>query len=137
MRSAAALLLLAALSFTTPAHAAPADAFGRWVTQSGNGHVDIAPCGQSACGTIVWGQGGPSTDTKNPNPALRSRPLIGVRILEGFRQAPNGWVNGRLYDPESGNSYRGEILPQTDGTLKVKGCVGPICRAQIWRRVRQ
>ncbi len=136
MRCIAAVLVLATLSFAAPAHAAPADAFGRWLTQSGRGHVDIAPCGESACGTIAWGTGGPSVDAKNPDPALRTRPLIGVRILEGFRKTSNGWVNGRLYDPETGNSYRGEILPQADGTLKVKGCIGPICRAQTWRRVR-
>lgn len=112
------------------AWATPADAFGIWLTSTG-GQVEVAPCGQSACGTIVGGAG---ADARNPDRALRGRPRAGLRILDNFTRSTTGWVNGRLYDPNSGNTYRSELLPQADGTLRVRGCFGPICRTQIWRR---
>lgn len=133
-----ALFVLCVAMTPAAAFASPAAAFGVWATQDGDGHVEIAPCGESACGSIVWGDrsSGPRTDVKNPDVALRQRPLIGLRILEGYRAAAAGWINGRVYDPKSGNTYRSELLPQADGTLRVKGCLGPICRGEIWRRVR-
>jgi len=132
------LALCVALTPIAATASTPAAAFGVWATQDGNGHVEIAPCGASACGAIVWGDrsSGPSTDVKNPDAALRTRPLIGLRILEGYSAGAAGWINGRVYDPKSGNTYRSELLPQTDGTLRVKGCMGPICRTETWRRVR-
>ncbi len=132
-------LALAALAFApAAAHAAPADAFGLWVTGDGDGHVEIAPCGESACGRIVGGAdtGRPATDTKSPNRALRARPLMGLQILEGFARTSAGLVNGKIYDPDTGATYRSELLPRPDGTLALKGCVGPFCRTEIWRRMR-
>lgn len=135
---AALCALCVALTPVSASAIAPTDAFGVWATQAGDGHVEIAPCGPSACGTIIWGDrsSGPSTDVRNPDTALRVRPLIGLRILEGYRASPAGWVNGRVYDPKSGNTYRSELLPQANGALRVKGCLGPICRTETWRRVR-
>ncbi|NJR20288.1 MAG: DUF2147 domain-containing protein [Hyphomonadaceae bacterium] len=76
-------------------------------------------------------------DTNNPNPALRTRPLIGLNILSGFtRQADNSYKGGTIYNPEDGRTYRSEFRLKPDGRLEVKGCVGPICRAQIWTAVR-
>lgn len=122
-----------------PAAAAPTDVFGVWLTKDGTGHVEIAPCGQSACGTVIWGEpgSGSPTDDKNPNPALRSRQIIGLRILDNFTRSRTGWVNGRIYDPKSGNTYRSEIAVQPNGALNVKGCIAPLlCRTDVWRRVR-
>jgi len=135
---AALLTLCVALTPVSASAIAPADAFGVWATQDGDGHVEIAPCGASACGTIIWGDrgSGPRVDVKNPDTNLRSRPLLGMRILEGCRSSPAGWVNGRVYDPKTGNTYRSELLPQDNGALRVKGCLGPICRTETWRRVR-
>ena len=133
--------LLAACVVMAPAAAvaAPADAFGLWQTADKDGRVQVAPCGESACGSIVAGEpvsGRPSTDVKNPNRALRERSLAGLQILDGFTRSATGWVNGRVYDPNSGNTYRSELLPQPDGTLVLKGCFGPFCRTEVWRRIR-
>lgn len=138
MKVQAAVLLALCVTLSVPAAATPTDIFGVWATRDETGHVEIAPCGQSACGTIIWGKegSGPSTDVKNPNAALRTRNLVGLRILENFTRRDAGWVNGRIYDPKTGNTYRSELALRADGKLGVKGCVGPICRTEIWRRVR-
>lgn len=135
MKSLAAIVLLLAVA---SAHAAPADAIGLWQTADADGRVRVTACGQSVCGAIEPGApvaGRPATDVKNPNRALRSRPLAGLVILDGFTRSATGWVNGRIYDPNSGNTYRSELTPQADGTLHLKGCFGPFCRTEVWRRI--
>lgn len=121
-------LLMAATVTTSPAPIA-----GYWLTPGSEAQVEIAPCGPSLCGRItrvLKPHPGPQVDARNPDPALRGHPILGLTILSGFRPDGDRW-RGRIYDPESGRSYRSELV--RDGTaLKVKGCIGPFCRAQQW-----
>lgn len=128
------------LALAAPAEASPESVLGEWLTGSGGGRVRIDKCGESVCGALVWLREEPAgetwLDTRNKNEALRTRPLRGLRILEGFRLRDGKWVNGRVYHPENGNTYRAELIPQANGTLVMKGCLGPICQDQTWRRVQ-
>lgn len=129
---AVALLLVCG----APAQAA-APVAGRWLSDGGKAMVEIAPCGTALCGRIVRvlvSTTGVATDRNNPDPKLRSRPLAGLTILSGFIDGGTVW-KGRIYDPESGRSYRSE-LERRDGTLRVKGCLGPFCRTQVWKPAR-
>jgi uncharacterized protein (DUF2147 family) len=129
------LLTLAA----TPALARPLEGT-TWRTQSGAGTVRIEACGTKTCGRILTGTpkaGETGLDFRNPNAALRSRPLIGANILSNFvRQADNSYKQGTIYNPEDGKTYRSEFKIKADGKLEVKGCVGPFCQTQIWTPVR-
>lgn len=124
----------AALALLVLTAAAPAPIAGRWVTAEGKAVVEIAPCGQALCGRIVRvlkpRPGGPAVDVNNPDPAQRRRPIEGMTFLSGFRPDAHRW-RGRIYDPESGRTYRSE-LTRAGGTLTVKGCLGPFCRSQQW-----
>ncbi|SOB79367.1 Uncharacterized conserved protein, DUF2147 family [Sphingomonas guangdongensis] len=130
------LSTIALLSAATAAGAAPAPVTGRWITQGGQAVVEVAPCGQQLCGRIVRilkpRAGGPAVDANNPDKSLRTRPIQGLAILTGFTADGDYW-RGRIYDPESGRTYRSE-LRGAGGTLKVKGCFGPFCRTQTWAR---
>ena len=90
------------------------------------------------CGRIVKvlkpRPGGPAVDANNPDAGLRRRPIEGLAILTGFAAKGDRWA-GRIYDPESGRTYRSE-LRAAGTTLKVKGCFGPFCRTQDWTRAR-
>jgi uncharacterized protein (DUF2147 family) len=133
IRSLLATLLVLLI---TPALAAPAPITGRWVTQGGQAVVEVAPCGQALCGRIVRilkpGPGGQASDANNPDKSLRARPIQGLTILSSFTANDDHW-RGRIYDPQSGRTYRSE-LRSAGGTLKVKGCFGPFCRTQTWTR---
>lgn len=119
------------------AAAGPADdALGLWLTQSGNGVIEITRCGESVCGRVVGGRG-ERLDVNNRDRALRSRELMGITILSGHREGPEGWVGGRIYNPEDGASYRSNLAPGPGGTLRVTGCLGPFCRTQVWTRTTQ
>lgn len=119
------------------AHAAPPSVLGYWKTPKG-AVVLIAPCGQNLCAEIAALSRGkhPLTDTQNPDPRLRSRPLCGLRIGEGFVEVdPQHARDGHLYDPKSGHTYSGQMTAEGN-LLLLRGYIGlPIFgRSETWVR---
>jgi uncharacterized protein (DUF2147 family) len=117
---------------------------GEWVVAGGSAKVRIGPCEAAPatlCGVLTWLRNGVDKsgaallDAANPDPALRRRPLVGVAMISGFRRAePGRWVDGRIYDPDSGKTYKSKMSMTADGKLSVSGCVLVFCQAQIWTR---
>ena len=135
MRIVLAALLL--LSFTVPTQAA-LPITGRWITKDTKALVEIAPCGKRMCGHIVRVLSGvkdaPTTDTRNPDHAQRSRPLVGLPVIINFEERGDKW-QGKLYSPEDGLFVKGSLSRNADGTLAVHGCAFIlICRDQTWHR---
>lgn len=126
------------------AAAAQTSPIGDWLTEGGEARVRIAPCaGDSGrlCGAIVWigrplnDEGRPWRDGNNPDPALRTRPILGLTLLEGFRpDGAGGWTDGTVYDPKVGRRYRAEMTLTAPDRLRVSGCWLIFCRGQDWRR---
>ena len=123
------------------------DISGRWATQGFGSIVEFRPCAAapaSLCGRIVWlwtpadASGRPRADARNPDRALRARPLVGVEIVRGLRQtAPGVWADGAVYNPDDGRTYTGEIRLR-NGLLELRGCALRIaCQTQTWRRPRE
>lgn len=134
------LIIAAALATLVSAPAQAAQPItGRWATVDGKAIVQIAPCGREMCGKIEKivkpTPGRPQTDIKNPDAALRSKPLTGLALLSGFREDGDLW-KGTIYDPESGKSYSSKVSRNANGTLKVQGCVAFFCKTQTWTPVR-
>jgi|RhiMetdeSRZDD1v2_1073273.scaffolds.fasta_scaffold00062_7 uncharacterized protein (DUF2147 family) len=122
--------------------AARADPTGTWLDKEG-GTVRIRTCGGGAlCGTIASVKprldpetSRPWTDKKNVDPRLRARPLVGVQVLIAMQ--PNGarkW-SGRLYNPNDGKSYSGNLLELGSGAIRVEGCWLGVCGGENLRRV--
>lgn len=137
-RSIVSLLLMVAMSAASAPEAS--SPVGRWRTQMHGALVEIKSCtNRSPCGFLAWVDHsvsqGITTDIRNPNPALRSRPLIGVPIIWGLRRDGPGWKGGRVYNPETGQTFRSSMQPVSDRKLRVTGCWGPLCRSEIWVRV--
>ena len=131
---------VAAFLFSTTAvfaNAAADQIAGVWLVQSKDGKFDIRRCGESLCGKLIDGSKITMRDKKNKNPDLRDRPLKGLLMMQGYKLSKDGgrWVDGQIYNPEDGNSYRSILEPGPDDTLKVKGCLGPFCQTQTWTRV--
>ncbi|MDP6345916.1 MAG: DUF2147 domain-containing protein [Alphaproteobacteria bacterium] len=140
----AAAAMLAAWSLAAGG-AAAADAVGVWATEGGKSHVQIMPCEDKLCGTIIWlkeplnDEGEPKHDANNPEEEMQARPILGLPLLTGF--VPNGeagvWDDGEIYNPEDGETYSCTLTLVDDDTLKVRGYVGlPLFgKTQIWTRV--
>lgn len=111
---------------------------GRWVTAEKDAVVRIGQCGKTVCGTIerflIAPPGGnEQRDVNNSDPEKRKRKLIGTAILYGLKAEDGKW-RGQVYDPKSGRTYTSEVRRKPDGTLEVKGCFGPLCQTQVWKK---
>lgn len=134
-------VLLAALTGATAAHAQSADASGTWLTQTGDARVKISKCGGGICGVVVWlreptdtATGQPATDSKNPNPALARRPMIGLPLFSGMQPSgPNKW-SGQIYNADDGSTYASSVTVTGAEALRVEGCVGALCGGETWTR---
>ena len=115
---------------------------GVWLTQAGDARVKISKCGGGICGVIVGlkepidpATGKPQVDDKNPNPALKKRPMIGLSLFSGMQaSAPNKW-SGQIYNADDGGTYVSHVTFAGGDALRVEGCVGMICGGETWTRV--
>jgi len=135
------LLLAASAAVALAGTARAADVTGVWHTAAQGGLVEVAPCGDSVCGKLVTSTklaASPDLkDSQNHNPALRSRPLKGLILLQGFHRDGGAWTGGQLYDPSNGSTYKGGLRLAAPDRLEVTGCiVPPLCRTQIWVRAK-
>jgi len=138
----AALLAAPAL----PALADNSSALGEWATKGMGSIIDIHICADAPaelCGTIVWlwdavdKNGAPYLDDKNGDPTLRTRAMVGLEIMRGFKPDGDGksWNDGTIYNPEDGRTYSATFRLRDAGTAELKGCaLGLFCGSQIWRR---
>ena len=116
------------------AQASGADPYGDWTLSDGRLTVKIVSChSNQVCANLIRlqepnnGDGTPKLDLKNKNPALRSRHLIGMPLIEGMAPTgPNTW-KGQIYSSDDGDNYRAYATVQGDH-LNVKGCWFVICR---------
>ena len=119
------------------------DVAGRWLSGDGDGWIEISLVGDSLTGVIAGSPNDepgdpPRFDDKNPDPALRDRPLDGMAIMSGFEYEGDGrWTGGTIYDPNSGNTYKCTLTQVDRETLKVRGYIGLSLfgRSDNWTRV--
>lgn len=127
-------------------HAATlSDPSGTWLTEDGRARIRIERCGVPAdyvCGYVVWtkemvdAKGQPFRDRLNPDPAKRTRALLGHQILLGLKQSADGRFMGEVYNAEDGRTYGVSIWRDTPKMLAVKGCLlGVFCATQGWAQV--
>ncbi len=115
---------------------------GRWRTSARDGVVGIERCGGALCGRVLDAaplRSNPDQrDIHNKKPALRTRRVMNLLVLENFTGGPKAWKGGPLYDPDSGDrAGTGTLTLIDDDTLAVKGCIAPLlCRTQTWKRAR-
>ena len=100
-------------------------------TKAEKSQVQIFKTDNKYYGKIVWlkepnKNGKPKVDDKNPDKALINRPVLGLLILTSFVYNPKNteWSDGKIYDPQTGKTYRCYIKFENDTKLKVRGFIG-------------
>ena len=103
---------------------------GEWVTAGGESRLEIYRADSvTYAGKIVWlreplKEGKPVVDDKNPDEALRDRPVMGLVLLRGFTYDGDGeWTGGKIYDPKSGNDYSAKMTMPDERNLDLRGYV--------------
>lgn len=103
---------------------------GKWQNSDKNLVVQVYKDGNEFKAKLVWfnnGEGDRSmeswTDKHNPDPALRSRKLLGMNVLEKLVYDPDSdsWENGIIYDAQNGRHWNSSAYINKEGSLKVKG----------------
>ena len=143
IRSAAGALALL-MSFGTTALAQGQGILGLWTTDKGKGRVESSnaqrrsrDCAARSCGSAsrTTSRASRRPTRANKNASLRNRPIIGLQIFEGWKEAgANKWT-GPVYDPEDGQSYDVDITLAGD-KLTLKGCIAFLCDSDTWDRYR-
>ncbi|QIT54016.1 DUF2147 domain-containing protein [Aquisalimonas sp. 2447] len=148
MRYHTTIPLLLTLGFVSPSMAL-ADVQGYWLSEEETAQIELAPCESGSdviCGEIVWledpldDDGEPLRDANNDDPELRDREIVGLEMVWGMEPdsgREGRWSGGRIYDPESGNTYRARMDLADDGeTLDLRGYVGlpAFGRTSTWTR---
>ena len=119
----------------TPAFAAGPK--GDWLVEDKSAIVHIDSCGSALCGTVVWTKKQGGVDENNPDPAKRSRPIVGLQLLLGMKPASDGRWEGDIYNPENGKTYSSRMWLKGDEALRIEGCVlGFLCGGQDWSRTK-
>ncbi len=140
-RAASAALVVLALCGTRGARAATPE--GLWYAEGGAAQVEIASCAAGLCGRVVWlrspfdEDGCTLRDRRNPEPALRARPVLGLEVLRGLRPAGgDSFSGGTIYDPASGRTYRCEARLDGNDRLLLRGYLGVPWLGRTTRWVR-
>jgi uncharacterized protein (DUF2147 family) len=143
LRSTVVLASMFLLGAMAPAATAnEGSAVGLWLTEKGDARIHVTQCGRALCGKVVWlrdaidpDTGRPQTDSKNPNPALASRPMIGVQLFVGMNPAGPGRWAGRIYNADDGGVYESKIALLGPKQLRVEGCLGAFCGGETWTKL--
>lgn len=121
------------------------DPAGTWLTEDGRAKIRTEKCGDTAdklCGYVVWmkeplnDKGQPRTDIKNPDPAKRSRPSLGLELMTELVPEDPTHFSGEIYNAEDGKKYQVTLAIEKAAELTVRGCLLHfLCGSQIWTRV--
>jgi uncharacterized protein (DUF2147 family) len=131
-------LLLMVCSFAS--YANPNGILGIWLTQIKDAKVEIYKKEDKFHGRVVWlaepkdEEGRAKVDEKNPNPKLKTRPILKIDILSGFTYSDGEWTGGTIYDPKEGETYSCKLWLES-GNLMVRGYLGWLFDTKTWTKV--
>jgi uncharacterized protein (DUF2147 family) len=131
------LVAICAATFSLSALAHAAEPIGEWRVANGGANIRIDDCDGALWGVVSW-EKEPGIDSRNPNPAERSRPTLGLPILRAMRPTKAGLWEGEVYNAENGKTYSSRISLTAPDVLRIEGCVfgGLLCGGESWTRVK-
>lgn len=104
---------------------------GKWITEKKNLVVEVYKWKGEFRGRVIWFSDRDDLskpmktrmDTRNPDPGLRNRKLLGMEVLKMLKydSASNSWEDGIIYDSLSGREWNSFAFFTDGGNLRVKG----------------
>lgn len=135
------LLTLNLLSFTLMSQTNSDDILGIWLNESQEGKIEIYKQGGKYFGKIISAK--PSSensneillDKRNPNPALRSQPILEMVVLENLVFKNQKWIKGTAYSPERGKHFKIKSWMNEKDQLMIRGYWGFFYATETWTRI--
>lgn len=93
---------------------------------------------------LYYGKVIKSLDPKGPKNCqncpgeFKDKPIVGMRVMWGFKEGHYSYTSGKVIDPETGDVYSGTMKLKDDGKiLQLRGYIGiPMFgRSQTWERI--
>jgi uncharacterized protein (DUF2147 family) len=106
---------------------------GDWLTEGGDGVIQIAPCAQGLCGRIV----GITRAPGEPMPVdFQGKSQCGLLILTADETPIDGAWRGHITDPRNGTAYQARLRVDAQQRLLMRGFVAvPLLgETQTWPR---
>lgn len=138
------IIIFIAAALLSICAASAQDVLGKWKLENGSAIVQVYKSGESFNGKIVWlkkateADGTPAVDKNNPDPAKKTRKLLGLNMLFGLKKTGDEYTGGRIYDPANGKTYYCSFKVEGN-SLKVRGSLdkkGVLGRTMTWYRVK-
>jgi uncharacterized protein (DUF2147 family) len=145
-------LLAFALAFVQPEasaqdkNAKADELIGEWWTENNEGRVQMARYKDgtyrgttTCCKKDQTDKDNPgSLDIHNPKPELRNRSTIGIVLIWNLKFEDGEYVDGHVYNPRDGKTYRMKMEVIDKDTIKVRGYMGIslLGQTQTWKRYR-
>ncbi|MES2276407.1 MAG: DUF2147 domain-containing protein [Bacteroidota bacterium] len=135
--------LLAVFCFNIAAKAQTDPIEGLWYNAEKTGKVEIKKDASGHFnGKVVWlkeplKDGKPKLDEMNTDEKLRSRPRLGLPVLNGFvKDGDKKYTDGTIYDPLNGKTYSCKMTYKGK-SLDIRGYIGISLfgRTTTWTRV--
>ena len=130
------------LAATVSTAAQSVDPVGEWLVKDGSARIKVVSCPPQAQGQpttiwgVIWAELKPGLDEKNPDRAMRNRPMLGVPILLNMKQTQANRWDGKIYDATRGSIFDSHVSVSRNDMLEVRGCVaGIFCGGEDWKRV--
>jgi uncharacterized protein (DUF2147 family) len=114
---------------------------GMWLTSDSKSHISIFKTNDHYQGSVSWVKDSidPNTsslvkDIHNPDPALRSRNILGLCILNHFKydSIKKIYQGGSFYFPRNGKAYRGKMWLVDSNTIAMRGYVLMFHSTDLW-----
>ena len=114
---------------------------GTYLKADGKSKVEFFKSGNTYSGKVVWlnepndKDGKPKKDPKNPDKALRDRPLMGMVTITGLKYEGDGkYGDGRAYRPAEGDEVKFKVKINGDGTINVTGSKYGFSKTETWKK---
>jgi uncharacterized protein (DUF2147 family) len=135
---ASAALSATLLAVASPARAADASPVGDWLVKDGYANIRMDICNGKLWGIVAWEQKPGGLDAENPDPAKKTRPILGMPILMGLAPSAPGKWSGEIYNSQNGKMYSANVSLPDENTLDLEGCLFTnfMCLTQKWTRVK-
>ena len=118
----------------------PNEILGKWMSEDGKGIIEIYKSHETSkyFGKIVWLKESIGSDGK-PIKDLNGNVIINMVNLKDFMFEDGHWIDGTVYDPESGKTYYSKLSLVNTNKLRLRGSIDPmgwIGKTSYWERVK-
>jgi uncharacterized protein (DUF2147 family) len=125
---------------TVAAALPPETILGEWWTEKKDGKVRFQKRDDGTwIGILTYSsQSPPRKDTNNPDPGQRGRDVVGIVLIWNLRYDGKAFVDGRVYNPLDGKTYRASVTLIDGSTLTMRGYLGLSIfgSSETWTRVK-